>query len=94
MSVPMIAAAVSVLMVVMVTICSCGDQLSFQISFHSLVCITFCSCHQLDSRIRERLLSASADSAADQNVHSPVRKQSRKRAVSDTVRTDHFAAYL
>ena len=73
MTFSVIAAAVSVLMVVMVTVGSCGDEFSLQVRFHSLISIALSACHQLDSRIRERLLSASADTAADQPRERRVR---------------------
>ena len=65
----MITAAVSILVVMVVTVCSCGDQLTLQISFHRLVCITLSARAQLYASLCKSRLSSAADASADQHIH-------------------------
>ncbi len=85
MSILVSAAGMSVLMVMVITVCSCRDQFSLQIRFNCLIRIAFGAGYQLNSRVCKCLLGSSADASADQYVHRPIGQQPGESPVSDTV---------
>ena len=90
MTILMIAAAVSVFVMVVIAVCSGRHQFTFQISFYCLVRIAFRAGTESDPCFFQRCLRAAAYSAADQHVNRLIGQKSCKGAVSHAVGTDYF----
>ena len=85
----MVTAAVSFFMM-MVTVGSGGYQLSFQVVFHCLVCISLSSGAHLYSCFFQSSLGSSPNASADQHIYILICQQSCKSAVTGSVGSDHF----
>ena len=86
----MITAAVSVFVMVMITVCSGGYQFTFQISFHCLIRIAFRSGAQFNPCFSKRCLRSAADAAADQHIHRLFRQKTCQGPMSHTIGSDYF----
>ena len=64
----MMTAGVAFLMVMVIAVGSSGNQLSFQIGLHRLICISFGAGAQFNPRLCKRGLGTAADTAAYQHI--------------------------
>ena len=91
MSLFMASAGMPFFVVMVITVCSCRNQFTFQICFYNIIGVSLCTGNHLDSSLCECCLSASADTTADQNVDTLLCQKACQCAVSSSVGTDHFA---
>ena len=89
-SIFMASAGMPFFVVMVITVCSCRNQFTFQICFYNIIGVSLCTGNHLDSSLCECCLSASADTTADQNVDTLLCQKACQCAVSSSVGTDHF----
>ena len=89
----MIAAGVTLLMVMVIAGCPGTLQFSAQISLDCLIRISRNTGDHFDPGIRKRRLRTAAQSSADQCPDLVVREKPGQRTVPDPVGSEHFAGY-
>ena len=87
----MASAGMTFFVVMVVTVCSCRNQFTFQICFNNIISVSLCTGNHLNSCLCESCLSAFADTTTDQNIDTLFSQKSCQCAVSCSVGTDHFA---
>ena len=90
----MVAAGVAALTMLVIVVVAADVRVVAEISgqqrMDSRIGITADAAEEPDSRLRQRLLRAAADAAADERVHAVLHQEARQRAVAAAVGIDHF----
>jgi hypothetical protein len=84
--------AVSALMtlaVMMITIGSVVDKFTPEVHLYSSICVAGRTRADLDPCVPERVQSAAAKTAADEDLYILIRKKAGQRSVADAIGTDH-----
>ena len=76
----MLSAGMAITM--MIAVCACVNQLTFEICLHCFVSIPGRACTQFDSLLLKSRLRSSPDSTTDQNIYFILSKKPRQGSMS------------
>jgi hypothetical protein len=84
-----VVSALMTLAVMMITIGSAVDKFTPEVHLYSSIRVAGRTRADLDPGVPERIQSASAQTAADEDLYILIRKKAGQRSVTDAIGTDH-----